>query len=75
MYQMESSETNALEKKLNQIMAKTMNNDDLNQGIVPNPRDGHTACLYKDSMYIFGGDRNKFPYNDLFAFKLEEHNI
>ncbi len=38
-------------------------------GIVPEPRDGHTAEFYKDNMMIiFGGDRNKFSFNDLHIF-------
>lgn len=38
-------------------------------GNVPEPRDGHTADFYKDNMMIiFGGDRNKFTFNDIFIF-------
>ena len=37
-------------------------------GEVPLPRDGHTAFMYKDRMFIFGGDRNKYPFNDLYFF-------
>ena len=27
-------------------------------GKKPCPRDGHAACIYKNNMYIFGGDRH-----------------
>ena len=37
-------------------------------GEVPLPRDGHTAFMYQDRMFIFGGDRNKYPFNDLYFF-------
>ena len=37
-------------------------------GEVPLPRDGHTAFMFKDRMFIFGGDRNKYPFNDVYFF-------
>jgi hypothetical protein len=40
-------------------------------GVVPIPRDGHTANIYEGHMILFGGDRNKFPFNDLYLFKLK----
>jgi hypothetical protein len=46
-------------------------NESIKPSTLPNPRDGHTAVLYGDEMIIFGGDRNKFPFNDLFSFKFE----
>lgn len=42
-------------------------------GSVPMPRDGHSSLLYYDTMIIFGGDRNKFPLNDLFIYHLDNH--
>ena len=38
------------------------------QGNIPTPRDGHSCLIYKDFLVVFGGDRNKFPMNDLFTF-------
>ena len=38
------------------------------KGEIPEPRDGQTACVDGNNIYIFGGDRFKFPFNDLFVF-------
>lgn len=48
----------------------SMNNRVSVQGSIPCPRDGHSSILYKGFLVIFGGDRNKFPNNDLFTFVL-----
>jgi hypothetical protein len=32
------------------------------------------ACLFDNQMVIFGGDRNKVSFNDLFLFNLNENN-
>lgn len=37
-------------------------------GKVPFPRDGHSALVYRQFLVVFGGDRNKFPFNDLYTF-------
>ena len=37
------------------------------KGEIPEPRDGQTACVDGNDIYIFGGDRFKFPFNDLFV--------
>ena len=37
------------------------------KGEIPEPRDGQTACVEGSNIYIFGGDRFKFPFNDLFV--------
>ena len=47
-------------EKLNENIAKI-------KGEIPEPRDGQTACVDGNSIYIFGGDRFKFPFNDLFV--------
>ena len=55
---------------------KTLSKDDkekLNPNIVrikgelPEPRDGQSVCVEGTDLYIFGGDRFKFPFNDLFV--------
>lgn len=38
-------------------------------GVPPTPRDGHSAFIYNNNLIVFGGDRNKFPLNDLFTFQ------
>jgi hypothetical protein len=74
IYKMESkTESQALNKKLTLMLSKTLIFDGdtkTKPGILPIPRDGHAANVFGDNMIIFGGDRNKFPFNDLFSFKL-----
>ena len=41
-------------------------------GEVPLPRDGHTAFMFQNRMFIFGGDRNKYPFNDLYYYDFEK---
>ena len=36
------------------------------KGELPEPRDGQSVCVKDNDLYIFGGDRFKFPFNDLF---------
>ena len=47
-------------EKLNQNVASI-------KGELPEPRDGQTVCVDGTNMYLFGGDRFKFPFNDLFV--------
>ena len=37
------------------------------KGELPEPRDGQSVCVECTDLYIFGGDRFKFPFNDLFV--------
>ena len=37
------------------------------KGELPEPRDGQSVCVEGTTIYIFGGDRFKFPFNDLFT--------
>ena len=39
-------------------------------GHVPLPRDGQSMNVFNNQLIIFGGDRNKYPFNDLFFFKV-----
>ena len=38
---------------------------------MPLPRDGSTLQFFQDKLYVFGGDRNKYPFNDLYIFNLK----
>lgn len=38
-------------------------------GRKPPARDGHTGVVVGDVMIVFGGDRNRMPFND--TFKLD----
>ncbi len=55
------------------VMATLVNKSNENNfvsivGKVPLPRDGHTALVYRKFLVVFGGDRNRFPFNDLYTF-------
>lgn len=49
---------------------KTMASNENSTGKLPEPRDGHSMLIYKDTFIVFAGDRNKFPFNDLYSFSL-----
>ena len=36
----------------------------------PMPRDGHAAVVMYNSLFIFGGDRHRMPFNDLLILPL-----
>ena len=40
-------------------------------GSKPMARDGHSATIMEDKLYIFAGDRHKISFNDLFALNLK----
>jgi len=40
-------------------------------GVKPLARDGHSATIHGDKMFIFAGDRHKMSFNDLFALNLK----
>jgi len=40
-------------------------------GHKPCARDGHSAAIIKNKMLIFGGDRHKMSFNDVYIFNLE----
>ena len=44
-------------------------------GRAPYPRDGHSAVLLEDKMFIFGGDRYQMPFNDLYVFAVNDHSL
>jgi hypothetical protein len=74
IYKMDTNESLSNKTKLSSILLKnkTLKISKL-FGSVPMPRDGHSSLLYYDTMIVFGGDRNKFPLNDLFIFHLENY--
>ena len=37
---------------------------------IPLPRDGQSLNIYNNQLILFGGDRNKYPFNDLYLFNL-----
>ena len=43
----------------------------IKEGVKPVARDGHTATMMEDKMLIFGGDRHKMSFNDLFSLNLK----
>ena len=42
------------------------------KGELPEPRDGQSVCVNGTDLYVFGGDRFKFPFNDLFVLDTVE---
>ena len=36
----------------------------------PTARDGHSCNVYKNRLYVFGGDRHHMPYNDTYTLDL-----
>jgi|Transcript_28820 hypothetical protein len=42
---------------------------------VPHARDGHSAVVIRNFMYIFGGDRHQMPFNDLYCYAIQEETI
>ena len=39
----------------------------------PMPRDGHAAVVHFNSLFIFGGDRHRMPFNDLLLLPLAQY--
>ena len=65
------------QEDLNYINSLADNNKELKfqkikEGEVPVPRDGHTTFIYQNKMFVFGGDRNKYPFNDIYFFDFEK---
>ena len=48
-----------------------VNNASIKLGVKPCARDGHSACVDGNKLYIFAGDRHKMSFNDLFVLHLE----
>lgn len=70
---MEQIDTNILKNKVSTLIvnkSSVMNRETMIHSSVPIPRDGHSCCQFENYLIIFGGDRNKFPLNDLFRFNL-----
>ena len=42
------------------------------KGQKPQARDGHTSTVYGTQMIVFGGDRHKMSFHDLFGFNLDK---
>ena len=76
IYRIDVEEQNYV-KKLAQAN-RNVKFEKIKEGIVPLPRDGHSSFFYNDKFYVFGGDRNKYPFNDFFIFdfnkKIEQNN-
>jgi len=41
-------------------------------GATPPPRLAHSAVVYRDTMYIYGGERSAYTFSDLWAFSFKE---
>ena len=74
IYNSESSDVNNLK-----IFAKMMSNKNENmkqnsKGFIPCPRDGHSSIISDNKLIIFGGDRDKLSYCDLYYFDINGYN-
>ena len=38
---------------------------------MPLPRDGSSLLFLENNLFVFGGDRNKYPFNDLFIYNIK----
>lgn len=74
IYKMEQNDSAILKSKVSVLLAKSivLNKEVTIFSSIPIPRDGHSCNLYNGSMVVFGGDRNKFPLNDLFIYNFEK---
>jgi len=52
------------------LTTKSATEEKIKVGVKPVGRDGHSAVVINDRMFIFAGDRHKMSFNDLFALNL-----
>ena len=72
LYKIELGDKVDLRKKVTTKLSKNYAYLDVTlPNSLPLPRDGHTTAIYNDKLIIFGGDRNKFPFNDFYFFKIK----
>ena len=66
-----TSDPEKIEEGLNTLAQDEKENLNSNitriKGELPEPRDGQSVCVRENNLYVFGGDRFKFPFNDLFV--------
>ena len=67
---MDLADTHTLRQRVSTLLTKSFftTKEKIKMGILPQPRDGQTVNTINGSMIVFGGDRNKFPFNDLFFY-------
>ena len=71
IYKIDYTDASNIKLRVNTLLSqRIVNGDSIRIGTVPCPRDGHSALLYGEYMLVFGGDRNKFPFNDLHFLKI-----
>lgn len=69
---LETSETNKMRTSIKILFNKSSSIKESSFGLLPSPRDNHTAIEHNGILFVFGGDRNKFSFNDLHAFILRD---
>lgn len=68
--------------EIKEKIKKSFRNEILNEevpddivGDVPEPRDGQTVLPFHGNfLLMFGGDRNKFPFNDIYSFDVSGYD-
>ena len=72
IYRIDLGESENLKKTMRHLQKQTFfKKETIKFGVVPACRDGHTANIYNEKMIVFGGDSNKFPFNDLHSFTIQ----
>ncbi len=70
---LETAETNKMKTSIKILFNKSSSIKESSFGLLPSPRDNHSAIEHNGILFVFGGDRNKFSFNDLHAFILREN--
>lgn len=73
LYNMDTVDEKKVKNKLTHLLKKNFVYKDITiKASVPVPRDGTAFCCYADKyLVVFGGDRNKYPFNDMYYFELK----
>ena len=66
IFDLDNNATNAI-LALNMILLYKIGNEGIR---IPLAKEGESFDLYDNKLIIFGGDRNKYPFNDLYCFNL-----
>ena len=72
IFKADAHDTKSLTNQSKLLTLKTEQLKINSQGLVPTQRDGQSMNIYNNKLIVFGGDRNKYSYNDLFLYSLEE---
>ena len=69
---LDANENNKLKQTIKILYNKSTMIKENSFGLVPCPREGHKSLIYEDNMIVFGGDRNKMSFNDIYNLVLDD---